>query len=619
MDYRKKILTLFRRGENREAINFTKDWIRKNPSIINYSFVASQIKKNSNLSLKSLKIALLSSFTLQTIKNFIEVEAFLNEFSADTYFCNFNQWRQDLSIVDSNLDKFNPEIIILIVNLEDLSPKLYKQFFLLKKKQIEEEIDISIQEIVKNIKNFRLRSNTPIIVSDFIIPSLSISSVFDWTIDIGLQRTLFKMNERLASEIKNIPNVAILNYNDLASRFGKDRWSDSELFYSVRNPIILTAMPILAKEIFKFINSFLKPHIKCIVTDLDNTLWGGIIGEDGISGIKLGQEYPGNEYMAFQEFLLQMRSLGIILAINSHNNLNDAIEVFNKHPNCVLKISDFTSYKINWENKDINLFEIAKEINIGLDSMIFIDDNIAECELIRRSFPKVKVIHLKGSPANFPKLILDEGNYFSNKLTDEDKRRADIYKFENKVCQEYSSTKYFEEFIKNLEIEISFEKANSNSILRITQLTQRTNQFNLTTKRYSESEINQICRYKNKNIFCIKLKDKFGYYGIVGVIIINSKNKCCIISDFLMSCRIIGRKIEDIAISFIKNFAYKSGANKLIGIYIPSKKNSLVKDLYKNRNFTFLYKKKNKEYWVANLVQIENYPQDINVIEKINI
>ena len=608
MERQQQIQQLLAQGKTEDAIAVVKQWLSQEPKIANYNAVANLLKPYGMSSLRQVKIALLSSFTHRILRPFLEVEAVLRGLAFEPYFGDYDQWRQELMISGSGLDAFAPEIIVLMVHLEDLAPQLANLFFSLTPDQIRAEVSRSVDEIAQAIHLYRQRSNTPIVVHNFVGPALTISRSFDWSLEAGMRRAVFDLNHLLAAELGTIPGVAILDVDDVAARFGKNHWRDERQHHTTHCPINLRAMPDLAAEIVFAVRSLLLPRLKCIVVDLDNTLWGGIIGEDGLSGIKLGPQYPGSAYVSFQQFLLQMKSLGVLLAINSRNNPADAIEVFEKHPYCVLKIVDFAAYRINWQDKDINIRELAQEINVGLDSMMFVDDNPAECERVRSAAPEVVVVHLSGSPLDFSKLVLNSGVFFAHVLTEEDRRRGELYTLQKKVSEARASATSFEEFARSLAMELTIAPVTPADIPRVAQLTQKTNQFNLTTRRYQETEISQMLEAASRKLYLLKLSDRFGDYGIIGVIILDTESEAWTVDTFLLSCRVIGRKIEEAILAFMINLASMSGAQRLVGQYRLTPKNKIVEDLYAKAGFDMLQTRDSSIHWVLDLPQDRAYP-----------
>ncbi len=339
-------------------------------------------------------------------------------------------------------------------------------------------------------------------------------------------------------------------------------------------------MEKLAEYLSWYVSATKMKNKKCIVLDADNTLWGGIIGEDGFNGIKLGDTKEGKPYTDFQNHLLNLSTQGVILCINSKNNYEDVIEVIEKHPYMVLRKDSFTNLKINWNDKAQNLKEIQEELDIGMDSIVFIDDNPFERERIKSTFPEVIVPDFPEDPAYLENFIIDVGRkYFSHiRITEEDKKRVEMYKSQVERAQLQKNVTNLEEFLKALQMKMKIGKVDNFTIPRIAQLTNRTNQFNLTTHRYTEAEISQMVKNPNWRIYWMSLEDKFGDNGIVAVLILNKKDYGYHIDTFLMSCRVIGRMAESTFLGVIEKHLLSEGINYITAEYIPTKKNKLVEN-----------------------------------------
>ena len=321
---------------------------------------------------------------------------------------------------------------------------------------------------------------------------------------------------------------------------------------------------------------------KCLVLDLDNTLWGGILGEDGIDGIKIGGDYPGKAYLYFQEALLELSKSGVILTICSKNNEADVLDAWEKNPFIRLKKDSFSAYRINWTDKATNIKELADELNIGLDSFVFVDDNPTERELVKQSLPMVAVPDFPEQPYELPqffaKLVRDYFEVYS--ITDEDKKKTEQYKANASRMQAQKSFGDFNSFLKSLDMHVVIEKANVLNIPRIAQMTQKTNQFNLTTKRYTDADIRNF-EAKGANVYCLSVSDKFGDSGITGCIIVDGDS----IDSLLLSCRILGKGIELAFVKTVLGILKQKGISKLSARYIPTAKNAQVKDFYEKCGF----------------------------------
>lgn len=328
---------------------------------------------------------------------------------------------------------------------------------------------------------------------------------------------------------------------------------------------------------------------KCLVLDLDNTLWGGVLGEDGVDGIKIGGDYPGNAYRYFQEGILELGRRGIILAVCSKNNEADVVEAWKTNP--FIKITDrhLAAYRINWENKADNIRAIADELNIGLDSMVFVDDNPTERELIRQQLPMVAVPEFPKRPYGLMELLRDlVDNYFrAYELTSEDLAKTEQYKANARRVAAQHQYANLSDFIRSLDIEIDIMGADRFNIPRIAQMTQKTNQFNLTTQRYTEADISSFVE-RGDLVYCISVRDKFGDNGITGAAIVRVEGEKAFFDTLLLSCRILGKGIETAFVKTLLNMLKSKGFTSVSAKYIPTAKNRQVSDFYDRCGFSLI-------------------------------
>jgi FkbH-like protein len=329
------------------------------------------------------------------------------------------------------------------------------------------------------------------------------------------------------------------------------------------------------------------------VLDLDNTLWGGIIGQDGMEGIILGEDGLGRAYEDFQREILKLHEKGIILAICSKNNESDALEVFRKHKGMILKEESFVSKRINWTDKVTNILEISKEINIGLDDIVFFDDNPAERKWVRDNLPQVIVPEFPEDPFLYTEFLKSSDWFDSYRLNKEDISRNTTYKAVAKGMDLKITSKSVSNYLKALDQQIILEEIGTSALSRATQLCQKTNQFNLTTKRYQLTEIKEMTENKNNRLYTISAQDCFCDYGIVGLLILKEHESTVLIDTFILSCRIVGRKIEFAVIEWLKEMYKRKDFHHIEGIYEETAKNALCKDFYKDGGFEFVKKDNN--------------------------
>ena len=392
-------------------------------------------------------------------------------------------------------------------------------------------------------------------------------------------------------------------------KFGEKNVFNYRQFFSGDIKISTEYIPKFTDELMRYIYAITGITRKCIVLDLDNTLWGGIIGEDGFDNIKLGDDPIGRSFVEFQKRLLALNQRGIILAINSKNNFDDAIEVIRKHPNMILREDNFACMKINWNDKVVNLQKISQELNIGLDSFVFFDDDQINQEYVRSSLQDVLVVDLPKDSSQFSQIVTEMKEFDVVKITEEDVKRNDMYLGQKKRKELENEIGDFKEFLKQMNIEVNIQNADSFSIPRISQLTLKTNQFNLTTRRYQEEEISAFASSKDRIVECAQVSDKFGDNGITGVYIVKKEsNEEWIIDTFLLSCRIIGRGIEEAMLSQIIEKAKSLGVKRIKGEFISTSKNKPAENFYNNCGF-----KKIDDYWIFDMGQKIETPDHIKL------
>jgi FkbH-like protein len=382
-------------------------------------------------------------------------------------------------------------------------------------------------------------------------------------------------------------NVKIINIEEFYRAFSAEQLIDWKYYFISQMSINPKLAPQFIKWFSRQLEVLAMKRKKCIVLDLDNTLWSGILGEDGVDGIKMGEDYPGNAYRFFQSYLLELSRIGIILALCSKNNNDEVLTVLDNHPDMLLKKDNFSAYRINWNNKADNIKEIALELNIGLDSIVFIDDNPAERELIRQTLPEVSVPEFPMHPYFYPVFVKRLTDEFFNTyaLTQEDLVKTRQYKENTERAQYKSQFTDMDDYLRSLEIQLTIEKLNEFNITRFAQMTQKTNQFNLTTRRYTETEIQSLSD-NGALVYGLRVKDRFGDNGLTGLIIVIVEKKTAFIDTLLLSCRILGRKIESVFVTFILMKLKEMCIQQVRASYIKTTKNGQVERFYDTIGFT---------------------------------
>lgn len=403
------------------------------------------------------------------------------------------------------------------------------------------------------------------------------------TSGVALKESVSAYNISLFEAKKAHANVHVIDVSEFTRQFPQQELTDWKFWFISQ----MGLNPRLSRPFMEWFEKKLAQisllRKKCIILDLDNTLWGGILGEDGIEGIKVSGDYPGKAFHLFQEALKELSDTGVILAICSKNNEADAMEALEKNPFMVLRKDDFSSWRINWNDKASNIKEIADELNIGLDSMVFIDDNPSERELIRQVLPMVIAPEFPAQPYDLPLFCKDliEQYFRVFSITEEDKVKAAQYRSNALRAKMQRSFTDMDSFLKSLDIQIRIERANEFNIPRIAQMTQKTNQFNLTTKRYSEADIRSRVE-AGWEIFCMSVSDKFGNNGITGCILVDGTE----IDSFLLSCRILGKGIEFAFLNSVLTLLRNRGVLQVVAKFIPTAKNAQVADFYDHCGFS---------------------------------
>jgi FkbH-like protein len=384
------------------------------------------------------------------------------------------------------------------------------------------------------------------------------------------------------------------------------------LWLSARVPLSGKLLNSLAVEYVRYFMAMVSARRKCLVVDLDNTLWGGILGEDGYDGIQIGHEFPGNAFRELQQAVLDLYHRGIILAICSKNNEADVLRVLEQHPDMLLRPQHFASVQINWDDKATNLRRIAQDLNIGLDSLAFWDDNPAERSLVRQMLPEVLVIDLPDHPSEYAPALRRIVEFETLMLSDEDRQRGAMYRAQAERQRLQATAESLESYYASLDMRLEIGLADSHSIPRIAQLTQKTNQFNLTSRRYSQTEIAQMAADPNWRIYGLRLKDRFGDNGLAGVAILRSQDRgTWEIDTFLLSCRILGRTVETAFLAFVLRQAKDAGGTRMEGWFLPTKRNAPAKQFYGQHGFELAKEDESGSLWRLplgnNAVKIPNW------------
>ena len=545
---------------------------------------------------KKIRVALLGSFTLNGMEETLKVKCSEIGVGCITYVAGYNQYNQEILNAQSDLYKFRPDIAFLLLDTRSVLGKIYDSPYTASEVERREFVEKKLAEVSHIIRSYVEKSDSKMVITNLPLPSYSPYGIYETKTVYGLRDMVIDFNTRINSMIKTLESAYLYDFDGFVRRYGESNVFDFRQFFIGDIKVSFEYIPHLVHDWVGYIKAVLGLNKKCIVLDLDNTLWGGIVGEDGFEGIRLGDTPEGKAFVEFQKILLALQQRGIILAINSKNNIDEAIRAIREHPNMVLREENFSSMQINWNDKVANMKEIAGELNIGLDSMVFFDDDPVNREYVRLSLPQVLTVDLSDDASEYAQNLMDMNDFHVLKITEEDVDRGKMYLEERQRKELEKSTTNLEDFLKQLDIRVLIKNANEFTIPRISQLTLKTNQFNLTTKRYQEEDIRDLVKKGDYWVGCAQIEDKFGNSGITGVFIVKKGKSEWSIDTFLLSCRIMGRKIEDGILAHILQKAKEGGVSTVRGTFVPTKKNKPCENFLSDFGF-----KKEGDDWVYRL------------------
>jgi FkbH-like protein len=532
---------------------------------------------------KKIKISVLGDSATQLLVKAIKGYGYNEKINFEIYEADYRQIERQIADFNSDLYKFNPEYVIILESTE----KLINDFYKLDKVNQKNYADTQIDKIENLWNRVNSKLNCKIINFNFVEINDNVFGNYGNKVETAFIYQIRKLNLNLMEAAREYKNIFINDVCTLQNINGRRNMFDPRLYISSNIVFNIDFLPLVAKNIVDIIKAASGKINKCIILDLDNTIWGGIIGDDGINNIQIGELGIGKAFSELQMWAKQLKERGIILAICSKNLENIAKEPFINHPDMILHLDDISIFVVNWENKVDNIKYIQSVLNIGFDSMVFIDDNLFERNMIRKMISEITVPELPEDPVDYVPYLRSLNLFETISYSDEDSDRNKKYQYEGKRAKFKTNFSSIDDYLKNLNMIAEVAEFDDYHTPRIAQLTQRSNQFNLRTKRYTEQDINKI-RESNQYITrYFKLEDKFGEYGLIGIVILKKIDSDSVFIDTLIvSCRVLKRGTEEFIFNKIVELAESKGCNKVIGEYLPTPKNVLVKNLYKNYDFT---------------------------------
>ncbi len=489
----------------------------------------------------------------------------------------FDTWQQEIINTASGLYAFKPEAVVLLLYADAYTDSWNERE---KGCSTMDEWACTIKMLSDNLPGI------PVFVSSIDITNVTCHYGSEVRLESCFENYLIELLQQLH---RDGCNVYVLPVKEAITELGRKNFYSPKMWYVGSMPYSMKGLAAIAELIARYTSVTKGAKKKCIAVDLDNTLWGGFIGEDGVEGIQLANNKEGARYKDTQRILKKMKEQGVMVAILSKNNVEDVEPVF-KHPDMVLQHEDLVAEVINWEPKTVNIRNLAKNLNIGLDSIVFLDDNPVERERMKAECPEVSVIDFPKDTAQLPNVVAKayDEYFLSLEVTGEDLKKTAMYQAEAMRKTEISSAVSMEDFLKKLEMTMDIHFIKPEEEKRVTQLTNKTNQFNVTTKRYSEEEVHRLAVAENSDIITVHMADKYGDQGLVAVLILKYEKDVAEIDTYLMSCRVMGRKAEKEIMAQVKKVLQAKGIQTVKAIFIKTAKNLPVIDLFDELGFTVL-------------------------------
>jgi FkbH-like protein len=528
---------------------------------------------------KVLRIAVLADFATQHLTPILKALFARNSVRLEIYEADYDTIDTEILNPTSGLNQFTPKYVVILVATEKLKSRLY---------QADDRLTLADQTVERFAGLWaavKRNINATVIQGNFVLPSERAFGNYEMKAAESIGSIVANINQRLTASARDANNVLLCDVDHLAADVGRRNWADEKLWSMAKGLCRLDYLPLLGQSLVDIVMSAEGAFSKCVVLDLDNTLWGGVIGDDGLTGIALGDYDEGEAFVAFQRFIRELKRRGIILAVVSKNERANALLPFLQHPNMVLREEDISVFVANWDNKADNIRVVQKVLNIGFDSMVFLDDNPAERDIVRKFLPDVVVPDLPEDPALYIRAVAELNLFETASYSAADRQRPAQYREEAQRELARVSFTNIDEYLRSLEMNVKLEKFTPFNLPRIAQLIQRSNQFNLTTQRYNEAACEALMNDANCVPFTVTLSDKFGDYGLISVVVLRLSERKIDIDTYLMSCRVLQRGVEHFVMNNIFALAARRGADHVIGRYLRSAKNDMVKSFYNNFGF----------------------------------
>ena len=529
---------------------------------------------------RSAKLAVLSTYEASELSELLRIACLVLGVDADLYLAPFGQVEQQLLDPSSGLSEFEPTHVLLAPTTADLP-------FEEPCEECEHALDRELARWQGLWRRIGAECGARVIQHGFVVPDETPFGHLALRLGSSRLSLVRELNSRLAEGAGN--DVLLIDCERLAAHVGKAHWHDPRLWHATRQPVAHDALGLLARDTAAVLAADLGLAARCLVLDLDNTLWGGVLGEDGIDGIVLGEGPEGEAYTAFQEYLAMLHRRGIVLAVASKNDRDEARGVFADKPGMRLKLEDFAMFVADWRRKPAQVSEIARTLGLGFDAIVFADDNPAECAEVAAALPEVTTICLDAPPSERVRALAASARFEISAFSLEDTRRQRSYAARGSAAELRAGAATLEDFWRSLQMRARVRPIDAGSLDRASQLTQKTNQFNLTLRRHSRAQIERLATDSAAICRTLQLEDRFADHGVIGLAIASpceDDRRTGLIDTLLLSCRVIGRTAEAHMLAHISAAALERGFERLRGLYVPGRRNTLVANLYPSLGFT---------------------------------
>lgn len=551
-------------------------------------FLLSSLRKKAysrNLARKSaekLRLAILGGYSLYPLHELIEHVCDTEGFPIELWKGDFDNYISEIMDEGSGLYAFAPQVIFLLPSERRCT---YTGKLTDVRELVESEATGVVEGLLELASKVNKKTGTEIVMTNFMLPARHDPGAYRSRV-LGSEWS-FRKWVNLELGLKAPSYVRLCDWEYLSYRTGGLASRDERSWFESKQPCSPALMVEVAREVAHLIVSSKRAMKKVLVLDLDNTLWGGVIGDDGLEGIELGDTSPrGEAFKAFQKYIASLKDRGVLLAVCSKNDLAIAKEPFEKHPEMVLRLEDIVSFKANWESKADNLRAMAAELNLGLDSFVFVDDNPAEIEIVRQFAPEVTTILLGPDPAGYVSQLQDCRQFEPRAITEEDAERTTQYRSDVQRKELQASVTDMGSYLESLAMEAVISEFTPVDVPRLSQLINKSNQFNLTTRRRSEAEVTAVMNDPEQVGYSVRLKDRFGDHGLISIVIGKKNGTTLHIDTWIMSCRVLKRQIEEEVLNELARLAKERGCARLEGVYLPTAKNDMVRDFYPRMGFS---------------------------------